>query len=182
MLAQEVAHKYATALFLSARERKVLDAVYDEMKSLQQVIRADRALINFLSAPQVLEETKAKMVRETFQERVNRLLVEFLIVLVHKHRVKFLDEIIDEFENLYEVERGIGRATVTTAVPMTDSERSSITSRLATHTGKRILLQEKVDRSIIGGMITMHDGEIIDGSVRHSLTVLRDRLSHLRVH
>jgi F-type H+-transporting ATPase subunit delta len=182
MLAQEVAHKYAMALFQAAREKQVLEMVHDELQSLRQVIRSDKALLNFLSAPQVLEESKAKMLRDTFENRINQLLVEFLIVLVHKHRVKFLDEIIDEFEDLYEEEMGIGRATVITAVPMTENERSSITTRIAAQTGKKILLQEKVDPAIIGGMVTMFDGDIIDGSVRHSLSVLKDQLSHLRVH
>lgn len=182
MLAEEVAHKYATALFLAAREKNILDSVHDELQSLHQVIRSDRALLNFLSAPQVLEESKAKMLRETFEKRINRLLVEFLVVLVHKHRVNFLDEIIEEFGNQYETEKGIGRATVITALPMTKQERGEITTRLAARTGKTIVLQEKIDPSIIGGMIAMFDGDIIDGSVRHSLSELREQLTHLRVH
>ena len=108
MIAQEVAHKYAMALFLSAKERQLLDRIHDELIDLRTIIRSDRSLIAFLSAPHVLEEHQAKLIRDVFGSRLERLLVEFLCVLVHKHRVRFLAEIIDQFENLYEVEMGIG--------------------------------------------------------------------------
>jgi F-type H+-transporting ATPase subunit delta len=182
MLIYEVARKYAQALFLSAQEKKLLDTVYEQLGDLKELMEKDRTLLNFLGAPQVLEATKKEMVRKVFGERIERLLVEFLLVLLDKGRVGFLVEIIDEFERLVEAEQGVGRVTVVTAVALSDSERTRLSERMAAKTGLNIVLEEKVDKSIIGGMIVVLHDEIIDGSVRHGLGLIREQLDKVRVH
>lgn len=182
MLIWEVAGKYARALFLSARERNLLDTIYEQMRDLRVMVIKDRTMLNFLGAPQILEKAKKDMIREVFSPRVERLLVEFLVLLVDKRRVNFLVEIIDEFERLVEAEKGVGRVTVVTAVPLTDDERSRLSQKMATKTGLKIILEEKVDRSIIGGLIVILHDEIIDGSIRHGLNMVREQLDKVRVH
>ena len=182
MLIWEVAGKYAQALFLSAKERNLLDKVYEQMRDLKEVVEADRSLLNFLGAPQVLEEAKKSLIRDVFGKRLERLLVEFLVVLVDKGRAGFLVEIIDEYERLVEAENGVGRVTVITAVPLSDAERSRLSEKMAVKTGLKIVLEEKVDPSVIGGMIAILHDEIIDGSVRHGLNLAREQLDKVRVH
>ena len=101
MLAQEVASKYDLKAFLAS----------------------DSTLLTFLKAPEVLEEWKLALVRNVFRERIEKLFIEFLIVLVEKHRIAFLPEVIDEFTRLVEAEKGIGRATVITAAPLNETEK-----------------------------------------------------------
>ncbi len=182
MLIYEVAGKYARALFLSARERNLLDTIYEQMRDLREVVRRDPRLLEFLSAPQVLESAKKDLVRRVFESRIERLLVEFLVVLVDKRRVGFLVEIVDEFERLVEAERGVGRVTVVTAVPLTEKERTRLTEKMAAKTGLSIVLEEKLDRSIVGGLIVVLHDEIIDGSIRHGLNLVREQLAKVRVH
>ena len=181
MLAQQVARKYSQALFLAAREKGLIDTAYEQFSDLQTFLVGDRMLLNFLSAPQVLDERKQALIREVFGPRMDRLFVEFLDVLVEKHRIAFLPEVIDEFARLVEAEKGIGRATVITAVPLTETERASLTAKLAAKTDLKIELQEKVDPSVIGGMIVILHDQIIDGSVRHGLNVLEEQLGRVRV-
>lgn len=182
MLIWEVAKKYAQALFLSAKEKGLMDKLYEQLGDLGDVVKEDNTLLNFLGAPQVLEDTKISLVREVFSPRVERLVVEFLVVLVDKGRIGFLVEIIDEFRRLVEAEQGLGRITVVTAVPLSDSERSRLIEKMAAKTGLRIVLEEKVDESILGGMIVILYDEIIDGSVRHGLDLVKEQLDKVRVH
>lgn len=181
MIAQEVASKYAQALFMASRDKGLIDEAYEQLEDLKAFVEKDRTLLTFLTAPQVLDEDKDKLVRNIFGPRLNRLFVEFLAVLVDKHRVAYLPEIIDEFLHLVEVEKGIGRAVVITAVPLGDQERSGLIDRLAAKTNLKIMLQEKVDPKILGGMIVIMHNEIIDGSVRHGLDLIEDRLSRVKV-
>ena len=182
MLIWEVAGKYARALFLSAKERNLLDKIHEQMRDLRDLVRKDRSLLDFLGAPQVLDDAKKSLIREVFGPRIERLLVEFLVVLVDKGRVAFLVEIIDEYERMVEAEKGVGRVTVVTAVPLNDKERTQLSGKMAAKTGLTIVLEEKVDRSILGGMIVVLHDEIIDGSVKHGLNLVRDQLDKVRVH
>jgi len=181
MIAQEVAKKYAQALFLAAREKGLIDAAYEQLDDLKAFVETDPTLLRFLSAPQVLEENKLSLVRTVFGPRLERLFVEFLIVLVDRHRVAHLAEIIDEFLRLIEAEKGIGRATVITATPLDKKQRDDLIARLAAKTDLSIQVEEKVDPKILGGMIVIMHNEIIDGSVRHGLDLIEDQLAKVKV-
>lgn len=182
MIAEEVARKYAGAMFSSASDRNLLDQAYEQFAQLGQLLESDRTLLTFLLSPQVLDENKQSLVRDVFGSRMEPLFVEFLIVLLDKRRTKYLPEIIVEFNRLVEDAKGISRATVVTATPLAESEREQLKARLASRSGRSIKLETKVDRSILGGMIVMIDGEIIDGSVRHGLDLIEERLEKIRVH
>lgn len=182
MLSQEVAKIYANALLLSVVEKGMIDVGYDQFKSFKELVAKDKTLVHFLASPQVLDENKKSLIRDVFSSRIEKLFVEFLVVLVNKNRVNFLPEIIDEFTRLIEAERGIGRVSVITAVPLIEDERIKLKDRMQKKTNLDIILEEKVDPSIIGGMIIILHNEIIDGSISHGLNTVEEKLSKVRVH
>ena len=181
MLAQEVASKYAQALFATAKEKGQIDKAYEQFSDLKAFAESDALLLNFLNAPQVLDERKLALVRNVFGERMERLFVEFLNVLVEKHRIAFLPEVIDEFTRLVEAEKGIGRATIITATPLNEKEKSHLVTKLTAKTGLKIELEERVDPDILGGMIVILHNEIIDGSIRRDLDLLEEQLAKVKV-
>ncbi len=182
MLAQEVAKAYAKGLFLSVRERNLGDRAYSELQELRTYLESDPTLLDFLVAPHVLDEHKLALVRDVFTDRVHQLFVELLVVLVKKHRVGHLPGIIDEFVRLVEAKNGVGRATIITAVALTDDEKDKLTARLAARTNLTIQLDPRVDPDIIGGMIVIMHNEIIDGSIRRGIDKVDERLAKVRVH
>ena len=182
MLSQEVAKAYANGLFLSVKEKNLVDTAYEQFNALKTLIAKDKTIINFLSAPQVLDGHKLQVVRDVFEPRIEKLFVEFLIVLINKNRINFLEEIIDEFDRLVEAERGIGRVTVITAIPLIEAEREKLKTQMHKKTNLEIILEEKVDKSILGGMIVILHNEIIDGSVSHGLNMVEEQLDKVRVH
>jgi len=181
MIAQEVARKYAQALFMAAKGKGVIDDAHVQLEDLKKLIEKDDNLLNFLNAPQVLDEHKLELLRNVFSERLHRLFVEFLIVLVDKHRISYLHEIIDDFIRLVEAEKGEARVTVITAHPLTDDQRNNLIKKLITKTSLKITLEEKIKPAIMGGMIVIMHNEIIDGSVRHGLDMIEEQLAKLKV-
>lgn len=182
MIAQEVAKKYSKALFLSTRERGLVDEAYQQFSDLKIAMEQDQSLLKFLISPKIEEDQKLELLRTVFGSRMEQLFVEFLIVLVHKRRVRYLIEIIDEFNRLVEFDKGIYRVSVITAVDLTGDEKTRLLSTLETRTGKQIELEQRVDPKVIGGMIVLMADEIIDGSVRHGLDQLGEQLQHMKVH
>ena len=182
MIAAQVAKKYANALFLSTRQRGLVEQAYEQFTDLKGMLEKDRSLIRFLASPKIEEEQKLDLVRSVFANRLEPLFVEFLAVLVEKRRAGFLIEVIDEFDRLVEFEKGIARVTVYTAVPMTPDEETRLVQKLTAKTGKKIELEKKVDPGIIGGVIVVMHDEIVDGSVSHGLTELEEQLQHIKVH
>ena len=182
MIAQQVAKKYSTALFLSAGKRGLLDEAYTQFTDLRTALTSDPSLLKFLSSPKIEEELKLDLLRRVFSERMQRLFLEFLVVLVQKRRAMYLVDVIDAFDLMVKRHKGIVRATATTAVPLSGDEEKQLVARLESKTGRKIVLEKKVEAGLIGGMIVLMDDEIIDGSVRHGLVKLEEQLNHIKVH
>ncbi len=181
MLAQEVAQKYANALFMSVRQKKLVDQADQQFEALKQLLVIDKTLLNFLAAPQVPDDKKLSLVRTVFESRLERPFMEFLLVLIHKRRINYLPVIVDELDRLVKAEKGIGKVTVITAVKLTASELQALSEKLARKTGLKIELEVQVKPEILGGMITILHDQIIDGSVRHGLNQIEEKLGKLKV-
>jgi F-type H+-transporting ATPase subunit delta len=181
MIAREVAHKYAGALFLAAREKDVVSQIYDELGDLDKVAQKEKNLLDYLVSPRVLESDKLSFVGSILTDRVHPMISQFMVVLIEKGRVKFLHEIVDEFNRKVEAERGIGRATVITAIKLTDGEKKKLVEKLSAKINLKVVLEEEIDNSIMGGVIIITHDQIIDGSVRHGLDVIEQTLSKIRV-
>jgi F-type H+-transporting ATPase subunit delta len=182
MLIWEVAKKYAHAAFMSAKDRGVVDEAEEQMLALKELIAADDNLLDFLTMPKVPEDRKLALVSDVFGPRMNRLLVEFLLLLVRKRRINYLPEIIEEFDREVKAEKGVYRVTAISAVALTGGEERTLIDRLSARFSASIELEKKVNASIIGGMIVITHNEIIDGSVQHGLNELKGQLAQVRVH
>lgn len=182
MITQEIARRYAKALFMSTQEKGLIDKAFEQLGDLGKYLDKDGSLLEFLNEPRIPDDAKRKLIRDAFGSRMEPLFVEFMIVLIDKNRIGYLPIIIDEYIRLVEAEKGIGRVTVITSVPLTDLERPTLVEKLAKKTGLTIELEQKIDKTIIAGMILILHNEIIDGSVRHELDMIRDQLRKVRVH
>lgn len=169
-------------MFSSAKERNLLDKTYEQSTELLKLLSSDATLVKFLTAPQVPTEQKESLIRKVFGETLEDIFVEFLVVILKKRRAGFLPEIIEEFIELVEEAKGISRATAITAVPMSEQQGEKLRASLAARSGKKIFIEYKTDPNILGGLIVMVDGEIIDGSIRRGLNMIEEKLNKIRVH
>jgi F-type H+-transporting ATPase subunit delta len=182
MIAAEVAKRYAHGLFLLAIEKNTIDLVAEEMRGIDSILQAERSLISFLAAPQVRDQDKQAAVRAIFSGKVSKMVEEFLMLVVSKHRNPYLHEIVEAFEEMVLEHKGFVKTRVITAVPLSDAERKSLVTKLEAKTGKKVTLFTEIDPSIIGGVIVFLGDQIIDRSLRHQLDVLKNELQAVRVH
>ena len=68
------------------------------------------------------------------------------------------------------------RAEVTSAGPLTEAYLGRLKSELEQATGKTVIVTQKQDKSLIGGVITRIGDQVIDGSVRARLDGFRESL------
>ena len=182
MLAQQVAKKYSGALLELASEHNILDKAWDQYKAVGEFLKKDKTFLDFMSAPQVPDEAKDDLISKAFSMRLEKPLFNFMLFLARKRRIAFLPEIVEEFDRLVKAEKGIARATCITTTRISDAERKRLIENLTRKTSFKIELDEKIDKSIIGGMIIILHNKIIDGSIKYSLDQLRNRLMKVRVH
>lgn len=173
-----VAYRYARSLMDLAREKGQLQGVNEDMRLVADACAASGDLRMLLKSPVIKADKKDKVLDRVFAGKIGEATNRFMGILVRKGREAMLPEIAVAFNELYKEDQGILTAEVTSAVPLGDSARQQVRDLAAKkHPGKSIQLSEKVDPSLIGGLVIRIGDEQFDGSVSRRLHDLRRKFS-----
>ena len=181
-----IGKRYAVALFNAAVAEDVLDQVYGDLTSFQHLLEKERPLRVFLASQRVPGADKRELLVAAIGDRASGLFVKFLLLLIDKKRIDdfsgdMFASIAGPFEALYEEHRRVIKVGVVTAVPLDAELERKAKAMIEQRTGKTARIQKRVDPNIIGGMIMIADGQIIDGSIRSQLSELQQDLLEARV-
>ena len=176
MRAGTIARVYAETLLRSADRHGLVESVDESVRGLTSVLAASAELRRFLSAPQIQAADKRALVRSSLSERLDPLLVRFLELVIEKHRERLLEEILTAWTEILDVRANRQSAAVTTALPADPELVARVRAALERATGKTIVLEERVDPSLLGGLVVRTGDTVIDGSLKSRLTTLRLRL------
>ncbi len=181
MKTREVARRYATALYLSTKDKNIVTEIFEQLSEIQKIAQRDKKFLDFLKSPLVAESDKKEFVSSVFGSRVHPMIVQLFLVLIEKNRFEHFLEIIDEFDRKVEADRGIGRATVISAKELTEAEKQKLIEKLSKKMNLKIQIETEIDPNMIGGVIVLTHNQIIDGSIRHGLDMIEQSLQKVRV-
>ncbi len=88
-----------------------------------------------------------------------------------------MGEVTAGFERRLMEKRGVERAEVATAVPLSEDDKARLIKRLSDIVGKKIVLKARVEPGLISGMVARIGDKLIDGSTASGLTALKRQLS-----
>jgi len=167
--------RYAQALFELALERGEPENCRNSLNQAADTV-ADGRLMDILENPRLPFEVKKAILSELLGA-MEPLVANLTSLLMTRGRLRTLGDIAKHYERLVDRHHGILRAEVLTAVPLNDEERerfSTLFSELVEHT---VIIDSRVDPSILGGFRARIGDVLIDGSIRNALESLRKRLS-----
>jgi F-type H+-transporting ATPase subunit delta len=177
MTTSETIGTYARALFELANAADSVDAVDAGMRAIVEAVRGSVELRDALADEALPAEKKRAIMGDIFAGTVAPEAVAIATVAVERGLGASLGQIAERFGEVAEKERGIVVAEVTTAVPLTDALRASLTDKLATALGRPVSLRERVDGSILGGIRINVAGRVLDGSLSSQLDAMRATLT-----
>ncbi len=173
-----VAYRYARSLMQLAIEQNQLVAVQEDMQLIANTCEGSRDLVLLLKSPVVKGDKKDKILDAIFAGKIGTMSSSFMGILVRKGREAMLPEIAEAFEEIRKVHDGVVTCVVTSAAPLDEEARMNVSALAAEKfPGKSITLSEKVDPSLIGGVIVRIGDEQYDGSVSRRLSDLRRKFS-----
>jgi F-type H+-transporting ATPase subunit delta len=172
------ARRYAEAVFAIAKESNSLDRWLQELQLVARLF-GTAAAVSTLQDPKLTEADHKRIINEQLaNQKVDPLVVNFLLLLVRRQRLGLLPRILELFQEMFNKERGIVVAHVTTAVPLDEAHMQRVAQQLSRITGgKRVELRMRADPRILGGIITRIGDELVDASVAARLAELAQRLS-----
>lgn len=172
-----LAKRYARALLEVAKERNEIDRVENELHAVARLWATVPELRLVLGDPARSRAEKQSILEKLFAARVSHVVLRFLAIVLEKGRFARIEEIAAIYDELSDELQGIARARVTSAMPLEPGERDALVARLRKFTERpNVILDEKVDPDLLGGVIVRIGDQVIDGSVRGRLRALRERL------
>jgi F-type H+-transporting ATPase subunit delta len=166
----EAAQRYARALFELAQEKGALAAVFKDFKAFAESVKTSKDLTKLLDSPAFSRETKVGALAALAQKAgYSPIFSKFVGVMATNGRSKDILGAEAAFDQLYARQRGVKRAVVRTARPMSDDERKRVEAMLAKIAGGEIELSSEVEPSLIGGIQLRIGSTLVDASVAAKL-------------
>jgi F-type H+-transporting ATPase subunit delta len=178
MLSVSIPRRYARALLAATAESSAFDKVLEQLEGLVQIFQSNPELSDVVLNPGYTRSERAAVVEALVRlaEPVEPLVANLMRLLVERQRLPYLPDIARLFRDLGDAAAGRIRAQVTSAVPLADPALRELESNLGRLTQRRVLLQSRVDPSILGGAAAQVGSTLYDGSLRSQLEQLRQSL------
>lgn len=168
-----VAYRYAKSLVDLATDKGVVEEVNKDMAFLKSVSDENRQLMKVMANPIVRHDIKLKVLKKIFENNVHPVTFSILNILTRKNREALIVSIAEEFQKIYNQQKDIEVATVTTVEPLTEAQRDEFKKVIAEATGKMVQLVEQTDDSLIGGYVLKVGDSQVDTSIRKKLNNLK---------
>ena len=174
----EAASVYGEALYELAKDENMSDLMLMQLKALNESFAAEPDFVRLLSAPNLSKVERKQILDTCFKGKTQPYLLNFLKILMEKGYIRQFSSCVQVFHELYNKDHGIMPVSVVTAVPMSDSQKEKLASKLAGITGKQIDLTNTIDPACIGGVRLDYDGKRVDDTIIHRLDAVSSMLKN----
>jgi ATP synthase F1 delta subunit len=168
----DAARVYAEALFEVGRDKGTLDALQQQLSEFTDAVDRNQELQVFLFSPYLSSEEKVEGLRRAITGAEPEL-INFLELLVDKHRMPEIFRIRRQFDELWKHENRRIDVTVTSAVELDSAVVEKIGQEVERQTGEEVDLSSTVDSGILGGIVLQVGNMVLDASIRSRLEKLR---------
>jgi F-type H+-transporting ATPase subunit delta len=169
-----VSGRYATALFELARDEKSVDAVKADLDRFDALLTGSAELKRLVRSPVFSADVQLKALSAVLDKAgITGIAANFLKVLTTNRRLFAVGEVIRAFRALVAKFKGEATADVTVAEQLNDKNLDALKTALKSVTGKDVVLNVKVDPSIIGGLVVKLGSRMVDSSLRTKLNSIK---------
>lgn len=165
--------RYALALYEVGEKKNKVNEYLRDLKEVVNIIKNSEEICNILKHPEISTSRKKDIFTEIFKDKVDDGLLSFLLVLIEKDRILYLEEKLKEMENIYLEKNNTLLANVKTVIPLLDEEKEELIKKLENKYNKKIILEQEIDKSIIGGVYVRVGDDVLDGTLSTKLKEIK---------
>ena len=167
-------YEYAQALYALATENECFDQYEKDLDLVLAVIGENPEYITLISCVSIPCEERLELIDRAFSGAVSVEILSFMKLMCEKNRIADLCESIEEYKSMLRELHRVSRAMVTSAVELSDEQKLKLEAKLEKISGKKVIAEYFVDKSILGGLIVEIDGRIMDSSLQRHLNDVKD--------
>jgi len=180
-IATGMAGRYASALFALAQDTHQTDQVADALTAFDRLIAESPDLARLVKSPVFSASDQLKALNALMgQAGIVGITANFIRLVAVKRRLFAIRQMIADYLKLNDAAKGVARAEVTSAGPLSDAHVAALKDALISATGdKDVDVTVKVDPAILGGLIVKLGSRMVDGSLRTKLNAIRTRMKEV---
>ena len=168
--ASGLAGRYAGALFDLAKDRGALDQVQADLSGLKGLLAESADLTRLIESPAISRDDQVRaLTAVTKQAGASELTTKFLGLLADKRRAFALPDVIEAYASLLSEEKGEEQAEVISAVALTKEQADDVRQKISKSVGKTVTMTQRVDPSLLGGLVVRVGSRMIDASLKTKL-------------
>ena len=169
-----VAGRYATALFELALEQGALDEIGAQLARFEAALDASPELGRLVRSPVFSAEEQGRALAAVLEKlKIEKLTRNFLLLAAKNRRLFAVPAMIGAYRAMLARHRGETSATVTAAAKLTEAQVTALKQALKAALGKDVMLEERIDASLLGGLVVKVGSRMVDTSLRTRLNSLR---------
>lgn len=177
----QTARLYGGSLYDLAAEEQLTDAIMQQMREILRIFRENPEYVKLLSEPSILLKERTDLIETAFGEQAERYLVSFLKLLCERNILAEYAGCCEEFTRRYNADHNIAEAVVTSATKLHDEQVAALKAKLEKISGKQIILVQRVDSSVLGGLCVELEGKQLDGTVQSRMSGISRKLNEVIV-
>ncbi len=178
MVSSALTQRYASALIELAKENKALPKVEADLASLKTMLSESEDFAFFIAADSISAKRQQAVLADLAKKaKFQTITLNYLNVLAGNGRLSLLSHMIKAVEKMLAAERNEAVAKVETANALTAAQQKELAKALSDATGQNIILDARVDESLIGGLVVTIGSKRIDDSVSGRLDRLKTTMS-----
>ena len=169
-----ISREYAEALFsLAAEEGKIPDYVQG-IDLLEEVLRENPGFQKLLASPAIPREERMEALSRALEGKIPLSMLVLLRLMVKRGHARNLMELAESFRGLMREQQGESRAVVTSAVALTEAEKTALREKLEKRFHRKMELECLVDPAVLGGVRVETEGRVLDGTLRTRLHEIKE--------
>lgn len=176
MLISTIARRYAEALYEAAHDAGLTREIGDQLEQLLRVLKTDRELDLAFRSPALTAHRRRLLLEQCFQGELHPFVLNLCQLLWTKGRENSLPSVVTAYRQLFRQEAGLLTAEVVSASNLTEEQLAPLRQALERRFGQPVVIEMKVDRSLLGGVRVRVGNTVLDGSVRGHLQAMRERM------
>jgi F-type H+-transporting ATPase subunit delta len=169
LVSSEISEPYAQALMSLAQQNDLSEQFGETFRSLESLLSESQEFKDFVQNPVIGNEDKKAVLKQVMAD-ANPYLTNFMMLLVDKRRIVFLETIVEQYLSLLRKLNQIALAEVISAQELSDEQKGNIVEKVKGIVEARdVELKTSVDPNLIGGVIIKVGSKVIDASLRGQL-------------
>ncbi|MFR9797020.1 F0F1 ATP synthase subunit delta [Streptomyces sp. MS06] len=166
-----------TADLTAAQKSGALDDVEDELFRFGRIVSSSTELRAALTDRKATASAKGELLRSLLGGRARATTERLVTRLVTASRGRSLEAGIESLSKLAAERRDRMVAVVTSAVPLSDTQKQRLGAALAKLYGRRMHLNLDVDPEVLGGIRVQVGDEVINGSLADRIADAERRMA-----